>query len=291
MQTEWNATPKGDYSTQVKFNQYGFRDVKDLRNSKDTDWFAVGDSYTMGFGVDEDKRFSNLLEKELQAGGDHTCVYNIGMPGNFIDYQRLLKYAESRGAKIHHLIVGVCMDNDLEDYTDRKSDWDKLAQEMAGYPLKVKLRRWLRGHSALYTDLTFMLQKSPVSRVLMEKIGLASDVNVEHDFVKEEWSETILRTSREELIKLTAKRDALILIIPTRRLWYGSNPQINERNHTVFVKQCRDSGLNVVDLSPVFAANSDPLGFYFAHDPHWSPRGHATAAQELFKAIKNHHNN
>src|SRR5689334_3774873 len=51
-QTVRQATPKGDYDTMVHFNALGLRDAKDLQGSKDTDWFAVGDSFTMGWGVD-----------------------------------------------------------------------------------------------------------------------------------------------------------------------------------------------------------------------------------------------
>src|ERR1035438_2572737 len=76
-QTEWDMAPKGDYNVRASFNQFGFRDVKDLRTATNADWFAVGDSFTLGFGVDEEKRFSNLLEKKLQAGGSPARVFNI----------------------------------------------------------------------------------------------------------------------------------------------------------------------------------------------------------------------
>lgn len=266
---------------QVKFNQYGFRDVKDLRDSTGGDWFVVGDSQSLGWGVDEDKRYSNLLEQNLQAAGGHACVFNVAIPGNLIDYGRLLKYAESRGAKIRHLIIGVCMDNDLENYSSAKSDWETVG-ELSGME---KIRRWFRSHSALYITTSFVVERSAVSRRLMEKLGLASDVNLGFDTGKFQPDETALKTSRDELIRLTAGRDALILLIPTRRLWFGSTPQADKQTHKKFAQMCREAGLNVVDPEPIFEKDSNPMNFYFAHDPHWSPRGHEIAAEELFKAI------
>lgn len=79
----------------------------------------------MGWGVDEDKRFSNLLEEHLKdCGPPAPRVFNIAIPDNIVGYQRLLKYAESRGAKVRRMVVGICMENDLRDYHDGKSQRD-----------------------------------------------------------------------------------------------------------------------------------------------------------------------
>jgi len=47
-------------------------------------------------------------------------VYNISIPADIVGYQKLLFYARSRGANISTLIVGLCMENDLLDYSGRK---------------------------------------------------------------------------------------------------------------------------------------------------------------------------
>src|SRR5262249_49234706 len=46
--TVWQATPKGDYALLIRFNADGFRDSKNLREANDADWFALGDSFTLG---------------------------------------------------------------------------------------------------------------------------------------------------------------------------------------------------------------------------------------------------
>jgi hypothetical protein len=291
LRTERDMTPKGDFNVEVKFNQYGFRDVKDFHDATSNDWFAVGDSFTLGFGVDEDKRFSNLLEQKIQAAGGHERIYSIAIPGNFLDYQRLVKYAESRGAKVNHLIVGVCMDNDLENYTTGKSDWELLPQWNANGSLMSRIRKWLKARSALYITTSFVLESSPASRHLMEKIGLANDLVALDVGHKSSLDEIILKTSRDELVKLVAGRDAIILLIPSRRLWLGGDEKTESQIHTTFAQMCRDAGLNVVDLKPVFEQDPNPLSFYFTHDPHWSPRGHEVAAAELLKAVEAHKQN
>jgi hypothetical protein len=282
-QTERQATPKGDFNVQVKFNQYGLRDAKDLREATAADWFAVGDSFTLGWGVDEEKRFSNLLEQKLRASSNPARVYNIATPGNFIDYEHLVKYAESRGTHIRHLIVGVCMGNDLEDYRSGKSDWEEVRH--LKIPTAERIRRWFRAHSALYIFISCVMENSPASRKLMERVGVAIDVNAMFDTSRHQPNETVLKTARDELLKLTAGRDAVVLIIPDRSLWFGSKPEAVAQTHETFVQMCRDAGLKVVDPKPIFNKDPNPRGFYFANDPHWSPRGHEIAAEELFKAI------
>ena len=57
----------GEFHVELSFNDHGFRDKKDLRNSKDEDIFVAGDSMAMGHGVEEDKRFSNVLQKMFHS--------------------------------------------------------------------------------------------------------------------------------------------------------------------------------------------------------------------------------
>ena len=285
LQTVRQATPKGDYDSLIHFNEDGFRDTKNLRDSRETDWFALGDSYTLGWGVEESERFSNRLEQNLATNGSPARVFNIAIPDNIIGYQRLLKYAESRGAKVRHLIVGICMENDLCDYTDGKSAWDLMPE--AGGPATSKkeaLRRWFKNHSALYIGLSFTLQKLPVMRRLLERTGVARDI--EELSGKNEWNETVLKTSRDELVKLVAGRDALVLIIPSRHLWKGDNQATELRVHEAFVRMARESGVNVVDVKSALEAQGDPLACYFKTDPHWNARGHAVGAAELWKAMR-----
>ena len=281
METVRQATPKGDYDVVFRFNADGFRDSKRLSEATEDDWFALGDSFTMGWGLKEEQRFSNLLEHEFQQQGAHARVFNIAIPENIIGYQRLLKYAETHGAKVRHLVVGICMENDLRDYSDGKSSWDPAAD--AAMTKKNAMREWLKRHCALYVGASYLFQKSEFTRGLLIKMGIARSIDELSG--KNVWNEAVIRTSREELVKLVSGRDAMILIIPARRLWTGDNIDVEQRVHTAFVKQLEEARLNVLDLKPALEQGGDPLGNYFKTDPHWNARGHAVAARELANAI------
>lgn len=281
-QTVRMATPKGDYNSVLRFNQDGFRDMKTLAEAGKADWYALGDSYTMGWGVEEEERFSNRLEQEFKAHNHPARVFNIALPDNIIGYGRLLRYAESRGAEVRRVVVGICMENDLRDYRDGKGAWDMMGLPPSSN--KEAIREWLKKHSALYIAASYELQRLTFTRKLLNRLGIARSIDelTGHN----EWDETVLGTSRDELVKLVAGRDALILIIPSRNLWHGAYIPTEQRVHETFIRMLRESGLSVLDVRPMIEASGDPLSCYFKTDPHWNARGHAIAGRELFKAIQ-----
>jgi len=285
LQSVRQATPKGDYDLAIRFNEDGFRDTKNLREATASDWFAVGDSYTIGWGVEADDRFSNRLERLFQTNQVPARVFNIAIPDNFVGYQRLVAYAESRGPKIRHLIVGVCMENDLCDYTPHRSSSEMMAAPGGlGKSKKEAVRRWFKKHSALYIGASFTLQKIGFLRKFLERAGIARDVQALSGY--NEWNETVLNTSRDELVKLVSGRDALVLIVPSRLMWQGNQRDVEIRVHETFIRMLHDAGVEVVDPKAAMEASGDPLSYYFKTDPHWNPRGHEIGARELFKAFQ-----
>lgn len=284
------ATPKGDFDVTSQFNQDGFRDAKDFRSAGPADWFALGDSFTMGWGVAEEERFSNRLEKALAGSHSASRVFNIAIPDNIIGYQRLLKYAESRGAKVNHLVVGICMENDLQNYSAGESAWDGMlkkerspAAPSARASAKETVRAWFKEHCASYNALSFGIQRSEKLRRFFEKIGVSR--NVDQLSGRNEWDEKAIESSAAELVKLLAGRDSRVLIIPARRLWAGDSRETELRVHEAFIGLLKRHDLQVVDMKPALEKTGEPLAHYFKNDAHWNSRGHALAAQILFQSL------
>jgi len=78
------ATPKGDYDLTIRVNRSGFRERKGVDTAADRDWFVLGDSNSMGWGIDEDKRYSNALGHKLASQVSRPQVFNIALPENII---------------------------------------------------------------------------------------------------------------------------------------------------------------------------------------------------------------
>jgi len=260
----------GDYDVEMDFNRYGLRDFKDLGDANDPDVFVVGDSYSMGWGVEESERFSDVLDDRIAAR-----VFNISIPTDLIGYGSLVRYAENNGASIRRLVVGLCMENDLLNY-DALELLPSHGRPKAGLG---RVKAWLSGSSALYTALTTLIHQRPMIRAWAIRLGLLID-NID-GIRRNRFSEDVLRMSTERLARVIDDYDATVLIIPSRGLWVGENLAVESRVHEELVSRLRAMGIDVIDLRPVFEAAGNPMQFHFDNDGHWNPTGHRMAADAL----------
>ena len=276
-QTFHPSTPKGDWSITVRFNQHGLRDHNDFQQSTSNALFVAGDSFPFGWGVEEEQRFSNVLEKQLGLP-----IYNVCAPEDIKGYGATLKYVERHGGKIRNLIACLSMETDVWDYTRAESTHAQYAKQMKGGKLRAALN-WFRSHSALWLWTSHTIQQTKSGRELFEKVGIAKNVDaLTH---KNDYSLKSLTATRDEWLKLVTNYHSITLIAPTRALWYGQNKEQEAKVHGELVALLRESGLAVIDMRPVFEKTGNPLQFYFQNDSHWNATGHKAAAGELVRYL------
>lgn len=264
---------KGDFLITVRFNRHGFRDTKDYAQATANDVFVIGDSYSMGWGVEEHERYGNLLEERFGAR-----FYNFCLAEDIRGYARTLQYVERQGTPIRHLVIGLCMENDLWDYSSITNTHAVYQTHMVS-TFRQNVAAWFRKRSALWNFCSHTLQKMPVIRQFFEKIGISR--NIDQLTHKNEATPEILRSSRDELVRFATNYNAVVLIVPSRALWAGKNVETERKVHEHFTSMLRDAGLDLVDMKPIQEKSGDPGSFYFKTDPHWNPCGQALAAQAL----------
>jgi hypothetical protein len=269
----------GDFNVTISINKYGFRDIKDFSTSTYHDIFVVGDSFSFGEGVEENERFSNLIESKLKIP-----VFNISIPGNFNDYEKYLKYAQANGAKIKNIIIGVCMENDLWDYSSNKEKQDpyKISEKRAS--MLVDIKEYLTKHSTTYFTIAWIAKHNVYLRQLFIKLGIIFDIP--EVINKSYFNESILNSSALKLKQVANGFKTIVLIIPSRSLWLGDNKEIESAVHNEFVSLVRNQGLDVVDMRPILEASGNPLQYYFPNNGHWKIQGHALAAEAITAHIK-----
>ena len=271
----WRNT--GDYDVAVNINSDGFRDKKDLRDSSASDLFVVGDSFSFGWGVEEEERYSN--QAAILFGRP---AYNIAIPTDIEGYGRLIGYAREKGALINHLIIGVCMENDLQYYRplqNAPAEEGSIRPTIAGAGLKY----YLTGHSALYGAVTSAAHQNSTLQGVLGRLGLISD-SVDGMVLNRHVPE-IIENSADRLVRLIAESGAeqsLVLLIPSRGLWQGGNKENEQKVHREFAAALAARGLEVVDMKPLFEEGGDPLAYHFKSDGHWNVAGHALAARAIF---------
>lgn len=262
----------GDFDVIVDFNKYGLRDNKDMAHATDEDYFVVGGSFSFGWGVGEEERYSNILQQGLGVN-----VFNISTTTDLKGFAALIEYAKAHGAKIKRLIVGVSMELNLRDYDGGHAFTPR--QEPSPNPTWVEIKLYLSRNSAAYVAVSTVVHQN----AFLKDIAVRSGLLVENiaGMSKNVFSETIIRSSIQKLAELTYPYEATILIIPSRGLWVGDNITTEKLVHDRFIASSKEAGLDLVDMRPIFESTGNPMQFHFKNDGHWNAAGHRKAAEVL----------
>lgn len=267
----------GDYDVGVRFGPRGFRDPRDVAEAQPSDLLVVGDSFAFGWGVEEDERWSNRLEV---LSGQRS--FNIAMPGQNLDgYDRLLRHARALGSRSVHLIVSLCMENDVGTYGEAGA---MLAEpppgslSSAGSWIPVA-KLGLGEHSALYGLITEAVHRTPLLERLAERLGLVQP-NLGAVGTRLVTEQSVAATA-DRLAVLARGYETTVLLVPSRALWIERSAVEADRLHRAMVAALVGRGLAVVDPRAAFEAGGEPLAVHFANDGHWNEHGHRIAAECL----------
>ena len=270
--------PYDDFDVSLTHNRFGLRDTKDLATATGEDLVLVGDSYAYGYGVEVNDRFSNLVEEKLG-----TRIFNISAPGMDIDnYGRMLEFAKYHGATIRRLIISICMENDLRDYSNQPtkaaSKQDRTSETLAWISLGM-VEGLLRKYSALHHFTLYWLHNIDFLKRLMHNAGLI-------DIATAQVSTKALETSAERLGAMAVQFDATILIIPNRLLWVVDNRYDQAlKVHKTFINLLKRRNLTVIDPSQAILGLTNPRSVHFPNDGHWNELGHRVAAEYILNEL------
>lgn len=276
---QWKNT--GDYRVSVSINRWGLRDTKDLATAKPTDVFVVGDSFSLGHGVEEKERYSNKVEELL---GER--VFNVAIPTDIAGYEALIGYAERNGAPVKRLILGICMENDIGKYRDRVTPVSSLRDRSSITESLRRAKLWLQRNSTAYRAVAHQAHESRQLEALLVRFGFI--VPNTEGALRNVYSPAAIEQSGERVAGIAAGRQTLVVIIPSRLTWVGNNTEQERKLHAAFVEHLRSGGLQVIDMAPAFEREGKPMSYHFHNDGHWNASGHALAAAEIAAHLKAH---
>lgn len=273
----------GDYDVSIHFNRYGLRDKRDITKGTAEDYYVVGDSFTFGWGVEENQRFSSQLEV---LTGRRT--YNLATPADFDGYLQLISDAETRGAKIRHVILAVNSIDDIVDYEAKAARQRKDADRSDSTPTGnggiglMSIKHFLLARSSLYFLVTSLVHRTGWLKDQLTRMGIIIPIRTMLSGLPDARA---INSAARKLVELDRRYDLTVLIIPSRGLWVGDRRDDVDRAHKAFVARLRERGLKPVDLRPILEKDGAPMSYHFANDGHWRPRGHKAAAQALAAAL------
>lgn len=142
----WNTNPRDldirfqmdDFDVRVLTNKQGLRERTEIgeKNSSVYRVVCIGDSYTFGWGVENDESYPKVAESVLKSRDSSMSVevINMGKPGAppsvYLDFVR--NYASQLNPDL--IVIGFLMGDDCPVFSpaDLQSD-EEVQQELAGY--------------------------------------------------------------------------------------------------------------------------------------------------------------
>ncbi len=267
----------GDFDVSVNINEYGLREKKELTDSDEDDVFVVGDSFSFGHGVEEEERFSNVMQNLFS---DSIKVYNIAISSSHIlNYQKRLDYVKKNGGQVKKIIVGLCMENDILDYDKVYREWQSRGEQKKSYSFK----KWLHHNSCLYNFFAISMKSEGGVRSFLVRTGIIKDVILSYESKKINNLE--LNSSIIQLQKLIGETESLVVLIPSQLIWVDGHKEITLDNHQRFIELLKANQIQYLDAKTILENHSiNPLQtLHFKYDGHWNKNAHKLIAEAIFQ--------
>jgi hypothetical protein len=247
-----------EFANEYRINSVGVRDTEEALRAPEV--LTIGDSFTMGWGVDQDARFSALLAKATGYRVLNTGIASYGT----VREMRMLSRIDFSHVKF---IVIQYDDNDFHENANFRENHSVLKVHDQAYYRSV-VNHEAHAHSYYWGKYTVEILRDIFSAHADGGIGPLS--TLDHGLAPELFLFALQYASRQPF-------DGVQII-----LW-------DSRGHRDFLHAV--DGLRQQPEYPAYIRNLKVLDFapgdddYYLLDDHLNARGHAEVAAELARAI------
>jgi len=267
-----------EYVMSMKHNSLGFRDSEHLkkRSEEITRVVIIGDSFTYGWGVDQDQTYSALLQPLLDAAGERQHeIFNMGIPDTgTVEAQQIAQIAMAFDPQI--IVLAMLLEdrwavngNDLVDNA-RKARGEQAStagrQPSAGVPTSI--HNLLAGNSALYAYI--MTRGGNAMR--RQTIGMREKKNRQELDASWELTTGLLAELNDQ-----AKAANVTFAVMRCPFYFDAQRGEPDRISRWLAELGHDFEIPALDLLPGMQ-QLDTGSLYYQRDGHWTPAGNEAAA-------------
>ena len=304
-----------EYNTSIKINNFGLRDNKfNARLDKNTKRILLlGDSFTFGFGVEQEETYGSILENLLNK---NYTILNAGVGGYSLDMEYI--YLKEKGLKFNPdiVIVGFFIGNDVRDIDSHKwveLDEKKLPKKIASNKVYIDNQSRLRaiGDEDVIKDNSFpILYNLNVFLSYKFHIYIFFKDRLKILFYKltgqeESFEKSIYRSYYDNETELLWKKTEDILLEMNQLVGENGKPfvialipsrdQLNKEKDDTYsftnpnrrlVNFGKGHNLIIIDLLPYFKEINNSKKFYYEKDSHWNSDGHKFAGKKIYERLK-----
>lgn len=297
----------GQFDYTFSNNSLGLRGSKEYSLEKPTEHriLLLGDSFTYGFGVNDDQTFAYLTEKRLLNDRLSVEVMNAGNSGKGTDYE--LIFYQVLGYKYQPDLIILCfcandfIDNERGEYYSVSQEGElslKLLNQRRR-TIKIILNNlpgynWLISWSQAANFLKEATIKWHMKHGDPQRLKEAPLVISYPQYIKGYVTENNQRLTEiyvQKLIRSVKNNGGSLLFfyIPMSMEVeaFKKNGEISKDERAIKAI-AQKYGQRLDSFTQVFAASPEPPEkFYFPIDGHWNAAGHALAARYLSEQIGN----
>lgn len=264
---------------------------------------VLGDSFTAGFGVEQNETYPSQLEKNLNEQGKKVEVWNAGIDGYSPDVEYLQLKKIITDIKPDIVLLGFYVGNDVLDIERNQQEYaenGKLIKiitpiatvknnqlqliENEKNPYKPSLKTYL-DIVLLRTSHFYRLIKN---RIDTEMLSLLQNANIVS------WEKTNATLSSLSNLSKQYHSQFYIVIIPPRaqvaeKEWKNLQKKIKNisfiQPQQKLLNICSEQNISCVDLLPELKNTKKQL--YYTYDAHFTPSGHRLTAEIISKNLSN----
>lgn len=260
-----------EFRFEINTNSLGMRDPEPTRPANDGIVF-VGDSFTMGYGVEDSEAFPALIRAGLQSRGLSIPVLNTGMGNN--GNGRWVKFLEHDATKFRpRIIVFQVMANDFDD--NLAEHLFQLGTEGGLHELPIAPPGLARKAQALIDDMPGLsysylvgLGWQTAEALQMNRSGPTTESDVGRELPSDALTYALVRTAVEQA--RATRADVIGLLV-------GLSGPRRAKMMQIFAER----GLPCLDGPN----RKDAPDMFYKVDGHWNAAGHRRAAEILLPEI------
>ncbi|MEF8880533.1 MAG: SGNH/GDSL hydrolase family protein [Candidatus Nanohaloarchaea archaeon] len=276
-----------DYKVKFDVNSEGMRDSREFQYQKPentTRIVVIGDSFTMGYGVNRTDLFTSVLERGLKYKERDVQVINLGVSG-FGTAEELVTL-KNKGLKYNpDLVIMAYYKNDKQNniasglYELKEGN---LKRSNEAYMPKIELRNFLYSlppyrYAAENSQLLYVA-RSKASSIIYKNIlrKRSKDSSEEESSSNSEYREELTGKLIEKSYNITRDEGAefLLVNIPDRDL--ETEPPLNHTSSNTDIKYFNSA-------ETLRKAPEDQLLYWKKSQGHWTPYAQRKVGEDLIK--------
>jgi len=231
---------------EIYINSNGFRD-KDYTYKKPSNTFriaVIGDSFTFGWGVEQDETYPEILEQKLNVMKPNNLKYevlNFGFPnGNTIQEVEILK-TKVLDYSPDLVIIGFYY-NDIEGIAKK----NKSSETKNMFTVIYNLDQFLSEKSRFFSYLKFKLQNTkPIVSIFHKTSTVPYVLNL---FEENSTIFVAFKASLQKIGDLTRENNISVLLVVHPLLTNVNNPYPLSEIHRKVRNLAEDEGFSVLDI-------------------------------------------